>query len=191
MIELRPSTPIARKLGALALAAALLAAVAPAAGQSLFLTDGEQWQEGEVPPPPAFSSAALVPLDLGQAAPELRFGLVPESLQIGADGVVRYVVVAQSRSGAVNVMHEGLRCRTQEMRTYARWSPQQLPLPVNFDSSAGHWRSAGQTRWVNWRDHAAARPAWALARAGLCDGAAPNGNPAQMLRALRLHAAPR
>jgi len=115
----------------------------------------------------------------------LRFALVPDTLQLGADGVIRFVVVAQSASGAVNVMHQGLRCRSNESRTYARWSPAQLPLGNPFNSEAGQWISAGQTPWQDWRDHAAGRPAWALARAGLCDGAAPNGNPAQMLRALR------
>ncbi|OZA90390.1 MAG: hypothetical protein B7X56_03045 [Burkholderiales bacterium 34-67-9] len=184
MIKLRPSTPVARQLGALALAAALFAAVAPAAAQPLFLTDGEQWQEGPVPAPPAFSTQGLVPFEVGVDSP-LRFALVPDTLQLGADGVIRFVVVAQSASGAVNVMHQGLRCRSNESRTYARWSPAQLPLGNPFNSDAGLWISAGQTPWQDWRDHAAGRPAWALARAGLCDGAAPNGNPAQMLRALR------
>ncbi|WP_082210078.1 CNP1-like family protein [Serpentinimonas barnesii] len=171
-----------RWMAAWALGASLLAALAPA--QAQFLTEGEQWQEGSVPPAPPFSTLGLVPFEVGVDSP-LRFGLVPDALQLGADGVIRYVVVAQSASGAVNVLYEGLRCRTQEMRTYARWSPTQLPLPTPFGAEAGQWRSAGETRWQGWRDHAAGRPAWALARAGLCDGAAPNGRPAQMLQALR------
>jgi len=171
-----------RWMAAWALGASLFAALAPA--QAQFFTEGEQWQEGSVPPPPSFSTQGLVPFEVGVDTP-LRFGLVPDSLQLGADGVIRYVVVAQSAGGAVNVFYEGLRCRTQEMRTYARWSPTQLPLPAPFAAQAGQWRSAGETRWQGWRDHAAGRPAWALARAGLCDGAAPNGRPAQMLQALR------
>jgi len=164
---------------------ALLLASAPARAQ--LITDDPAWQEGTVPPAPAFQTQGLLPFFVVVDS-ELRFGLVPESLQLGADGVIRYVVVALSAGGAVNVMYEGLRCRTQQTRTYARWSPTQLPLPSPFNSEAGQWRSAGETRWQDWRDHAAGRPAWALARSGLCDGAAPNGRPAQMLQALRQNA---
>jgi len=165
-----------------ALLLVLLATCVPVLAQ--WLGDAAPWQEGQVPPPPAFQTQGLQPFFVGVDS-GLRFGLVPDSLQLGADGVIRYVVVAQSATGAVNVFYEGLRCRTQEMRTYARWSPTQLPLPAPFAAEAGQWRSAGETRWLGWRDHAAGRPAWALARAGLCDGAAPNGRPAQMLQALR------
>jgi hypothetical protein len=143
------------------------------------------WKEGEVPPPPAFSTERLVPFAVSVHS-ELRYGLVPDSLAVGADGVVRYVWAARSPSGAVNVSYEGVRCRTREMKAYARWTPQQMPVAAAFTSADGQWRALPQAEWLSLRDHAMARPAWALAQTALCDGTTVNGNPARMLRDLRL-----
>lgn len=42
-----------------------------------------------------------------------------ESLQIGADGVVRYGIVIRSASGADNAMYSGIRCTTNQIKNYA------------------------------------------------------------------------
>ena len=144
------------------------------------------WREADVPAPPDFSSARLVPFEVSTAS-ELRYGLVPDSLNVGPDGVVRFVWIAQSRTGAVNVVYEGIRCTTREMRTYARWTPRALPLPSPFTQAAGEWRPmAGTgTDWMALMGSPQARPAWMLARAALCVGSSVNTNPQQMLRDLR------
>lgn len=41
------------------------------------------------------------------------------SIDIGQDGVIRYVMVARSRSGGENISFEGIRCETRERRSYA------------------------------------------------------------------------
>jgi hypothetical protein len=144
-----------------------------------------EWKEGAVPAPPDFSTARLAPFEVSVHS-ELRYGLVPDSLQVGEDGVVRFVIVAQSRSGAVNVLYEGVRCKTREMRTYARWSPNRSPLPSPFTQSDGEWRTVERGDWIGLMDGPQARPAWTLARIALCEGSTLNGNPQSMLRDLRL-----
>ncbi len=147
--------------------------------------DEPDWKEGDVPAPPAFSTERLIPFEVSVHS-ELRYGLVPDTLSVGTDGVVRYVVVAQSRSGAVNVSYEGVRCRTSEMKTYARWAPNRLPVPTPFSASDGEWRTTVQADWVGLREQPVARPAWVLARTALCEGATVNGTSQRMLRDLRL-----
>lgn len=152
--------------------------------QAQVLTVEQDWQEGEVPAPPAFVLAHLVPFDVSVHS-DMRFGIEPTSVTVGADGVIRYVTVARSPSGALNVAYEGLRCRSAEFKTYARWSPSDDAVPQQIkDSSGGAWRTMPRPEWRP-LSGAAARPAIALARQGFCDGPTPNGTPAQMLRAVR------
>lgn len=53
------------------------------------------------------------------ATSEFRFFVDANSLSVGSDGVVRYVLVARSPSGVENVSFEGMRCTTNEVRIYA------------------------------------------------------------------------
>lgn len=58
-----------------------------------------------------------------------RFFVDGGTLSVDKDGIVRYVLVAQSPSGAQNVSYEGLRCAAVEHRVYATgqsdgtWAP--------------------------------------------------------------------
>lgn len=151
--------------------------------QAQRLTTEQDWQEGAIPTPPAFALADLVPF-VASVNSELRLGVAPGSLSVGADGVVRYVVVARSPTGALNVAFEGLRCKTGEMKTYARWSPSGVAAEQAKASTDGVWRLVSQPEWRDLSSHGA-RPALALARQALCDGPTPNGTPANMLRTLK------
>lgn len=139
---------------------ALLVTVGAAQAQ-LTPTDPD-WREIEAPPAPAFTVEGLIPL----AAPrsELRFGVAPASITIGNDGVVRYVVVASSPSGAVNAMYEGIRCKTGEYKTYARHNP------------GSGWVIARDPQWMSLQAAPMPRHALAIARNGACvgHGAAPS-----------------
>jgi hypothetical protein len=53
------------------------------------------------------------------AVTNFRFFIDASSLSVGSDGVVRYVLVARSPSGAQNVSYEGIRCRGASYRLYA------------------------------------------------------------------------
>jgi hypothetical protein len=153
---------------------ALLCLLASAQAQMLrdLPTD---WKETEVPAPPAFSLDRLQPFEVSVRS-ELRYGIDPATVTLGEDGVVRYVMVATSPSGALNARYEGVRCASGEVKTYAHWNP----------SPPGSWQAADQAQWRSLLEGHATRPALMLARAAWCEGATPNGNVARMLRDLRL-----
>jgi hypothetical protein len=133
----------------LALAAGFaLAQPAPPAGE---------FKEIEAPPPPAYQKEGLIAIDMLSAG-SLKFGVDPDTLSVGSDDVVRYVMVAYNPSGSVNALYEGLRCATSEVKTYAR------------SSEMGHWTVVPQPKWRPLDNSASARHALALSRQGLCDG---------------------
>ena len=77
------------------------------------------WVENKVDTlPPMPQDANLLPFEVSGNTP-LQFSVDKTSLTVGSDGVVRYVVVVTSPSGARNVNYEGIRCDTYEWRQYA------------------------------------------------------------------------
>ncbi|VXC42862.1 conserved hypothetical protein [Burkholderia sp. 8Y] len=78
-----------------------------------------EWVENKVDTlPPLPQASNLLPFNVSENTP-LTFAVDKSSLTVGNDGVVRYVVVATSPSGARNVNYEGIRCDTYEWRRYA------------------------------------------------------------------------
>ena len=154
------------KLAALAFACAFGAASA-----QLNPADPD-WKEVEAPRPPALRTSGLVDLEVPGGS-SLRFGIDPDSVAIGPDRVVRYVVVATSASGTVNAIYEGLRCNTGEVKVYARHNP---------DSG---WVPARNSEWRPVHATANSRYSLQVARNGACMGHGPNGNAAQIVRDLR------
>jgi CNP1-like family len=150
--------------------ALLLVSYGIAAAQ--FIADDPDWKETEVPPPPAFDLKRLVAVDISLQS-QLKWGVDPSSIVINKDGVVRYVVVAQSSSGVVNAMYEGIRCNKAEFRRYARHS-----------ASSG-WVKVTDSDWTPLRQSGTSRHPQALAKLGLCEGAAPATSSQHAVRALR------
>jgi len=149
----------------------LAAAAFTAAGASAQIaTPDPEWREQDVPPPPALQTQGLVDVQVGTGPSDLRFGIDPKSVSVGRDGVVRYVIVAASPSGAINASYEGLRCDRGEYRVYARNSGQA-------------WRTV-TSEWRSLFDGMEARRALAVARGGACHGRTPNDSPAQIVKDL-------
>jgi hypothetical protein len=128
------------------------------------------WQEVEAPPAPAFSADGLVSLEIPRSA--LRFGVAPASISIGADGIVRYVMVASSSTGATNAIYEGIRCGTGEVKVYARHNP------------GSGWVIAKDSRWRPLQD-APQRHSLVIARTGACNGHSTNRPVDRIVRDLR------
>lgn len=77
----------------------------------------------QVVPPPALDKARLIELKLGPAAvTDFHYYVDPATVSVGADRIVRYVVVGRSASGVENVRFEGIRC-PGEYRIYAVGRP--------------------------------------------------------------------
>jgi len=134
-------------------------------------TSQDGWQEQHVQPPATFKVEGLQTFDVSVGS-SLIYGIDPDTLSLGGDGVVRYVLVARSPSGALNVLYEGIRCQTAEMKTYARWDNQ------------GHWISSAGSAWRTLAFSGPTRHAMRLARDGICEGPTPNGSARNMLQTL-------
>jgi hypothetical protein len=109
----------------------LLLAFALLAGCSTPPAEQSEWErenrkpvaaEAQVALPPYPVAARLVEFD--KAPGDFRFFIDPATLSVD-EGVVRYVLVARSSSGAENVSYEGLRCETAEHRVYAFGHPER------------------------------------------------------------------
>lgn len=131
------------------------------------------WKELPAPPAPAFSADRLLPIEMPRYL-NVRFGVDPGTFAISADGIVRYVVVATSESGAVNAMYEGIRCATGEVKTYARFG------------ANGQWIKASDTKWQGLNDNLRSKHALALARQGVCDSRSTTASSvAEIIKALK------
>jgi hypothetical protein len=122
------------------------------------------WQELEsVQPPAAIAKSGLIAIEMPVFV-SLRYELDPSSLRIDQDGVVRYVVVATSPSGARNVYFEGVRCKTSEFKTYARMQ------------SDGQWTAVQQAQWKSVYETTVSRHVRNLLRQGMCKGPLPGAS---------------
>lgn len=128
------------------------------------------WREAEAPPAPAFKLNGLIPLDIPGSA--LRFGVDPATVTVGSDGIVRYVVVASSATGAVNALYEGIRCSNGEFKVYARYTP-------------GGWAIAKDASWRPLHEQPVSRHSLLIARTGACIGQGTNSSASQIVRDLR------
>lgn len=134
--------------------------------------DETVWVESAVAPPTAFSTAVLQPFEVMKNS-TLTYGIDPASLSVGEDGVVRFVMVARSASGALNVLYQGIRCATAETKTYARLSDK------------GSWNTSPDVQWQALSFRGPTRPAMILARQGVCQGRTITGDPQKILATLK------
>lgn len=156
---------------AAALAAVLLGTAGPGFSQPVG-EEPEAWREAEVRLPATVNLDRVVAFDLNRSS-SLVFGIEADSLRIDADGVVRYAFVARSSSGAVNVLFEGIRCQTAEVKLYAHWDP------------GSGWTPVAASTWQPLSFRGATRRAMQMARGGVCAQSTPNTSPARILDALR------
>ncbi len=129
------------------------------------------WQEVAIALPPYPKAQDLLEFTVS-AATDFRFYIDATSLSVGSDGVVRYVLVARSPSGAQNVSYEGIRCKSRNYRIYAT------------GRRDGTWTEA---RRVSWRPIGSGTVNWhaALQRDYFCPKGAPIYSAAEALDALK------
>jgi len=77
------------------------------------------WQEGQTTIPDYPKDANLLEVSVDIAHKNYRHLIDSTSLSIGEDGVVRYTLALESRSGVRNVFFEGINCDTREYKRYA------------------------------------------------------------------------
>ena len=91
---------------------------------------------------PAYPRAGgLAPFTVS-GSDDFDFFVDTRSLSVASDGVVRYTVVARSRSGAENVSYEGLNCKAAEYALYALGQSDR-----SWRKSLGAWNPIERSRW--------------------------------------------
>ncbi|MFT4265644.1 MAG: CNP1-like family protein [Xenophilus sp.] len=133
--------------------------------------EAPQWKEAEAPAPPQFDVKRALAIEMPPYM-SLKFGVDPRTITITSDGVVRYVAVAYREGTAtVNAFYEGVRCSTEEYKTYARYT----------DSG---WSAVATPEWkpVDYRN---SNYTAELARQALCRGHAPRLSVEDMVRELK------
>jgi hypothetical protein len=82
------------------------------------LDEAQKQQAAEAQPEPPYGRGELIEFYVA-ATSAFKFFVDASSLSVDNEGIVRYVLIARSESGAENVSFEGMRCATGEVRTYA------------------------------------------------------------------------
>ncbi len=138
------------------LVAAALLAASTSWGAQYALPDPSEWAEEAPPAAPTFSKDHLLPIRMPPHV-SVKVGVDPETISVGGDGVVRYVVVMSNASGTVNAAFEGIRCTTDEVKTYARYG------------TSGEWRPVSAPQWQELNGNQPSKHALAIARQGACE----------------------
>lgn len=149
-----------------------LALCAPLAFGGLLVPADPNWREMEVSMPPAPNEQSLRRFFVTAAA-QNAFYVDEASLDVGEDGVVRYVLVVRTSGGAENVTFEGIRCNSGEQRLYAHGRPD------------GEWVPARRSEWSPIRANSYNMPQAVLAVQHFCDGPAGPRNRSEAIRGLR------
>lgn len=134
----------------------------------------KQWKESAVSLPPyprerALHAVPVPPLE------SFRLYLDGSSLERGADGVIRFVLVVESSSGARNVFYEGIRCETRQYKTYAVGTPE------------GRWRPLKEPKWQTIPNYGTSVFRHYLYKLYVCDSHSSARAPRDVMR--ELHAA--
>ena len=125
----------------------------------------KEWKEIEAKIPPYPKDANLVAFDAGPASPH-RFFIDTQSLSLGEDGVVRYILVVKAAGGATNVTFEGIRCDKREQKYYAVGHP------------GGTWTRARNPQWRRIEYREVNRHHGTLFSSYLCPGTSTDATPA-------------
>ena len=128
---------LATKLAILGSASCLFINVVQAQQSSALDRDFDEkpWEEQKQKLPGYPIESNLKQIDIGPLT-SFRFFVDTQSVNVGADGVVRFTLVARSERGATNISFEGLRCKTQEKKLYA------------VGRSDGTWIAASTSTWT-------------------------------------------
>lgn len=159
---------------------ALLLALACHSGVTFAKSDFEEdfedqekpWQEVATQLPAAPKPENLLPFYVSPTATQ-SFAIDAQSLSLGADGVIRYTLVATSEAGARNVSYEGIRCATYERKLYA------------FGHPDGSWSRARRDQWERINSNTPNRHHAALAKDYFCLEKTVAGTAEEMVKRIR------
>ncbi|VVD76090.1 CNP1-like family protein [Pandoraea soli] len=177
LVRRAPRLTALAPLAALALMTACSGTMQPVQDYDEYVAQQEaskgKWKEAEFTlPAKAPQDADLVSFPTLPSA-TLDYAIDTKSVQVTADGVVRYVAVIRSKQGARNVSFEGIHCSSFESRLYATGRPD------------GTWVAARNSEWRPIRPYGATAYQGILFRDYLCRDKAPLGDAKEIVQNLR------
>ncbi|MCK5648283.1 MAG: CNP1-like family protein [Gammaproteobacteria bacterium] len=110
------------------------------------------WKEGSNNLPDYPQDNNLLQFDGPPAYRNYQYLMDEKSLIVGQDGVVRYSIVIRSSGGADNVMYDGLRCTTNQIKNYAYGSTDMDGKKKFIRKKNADWkafRSTGVTAYAS------------------------------------------
>ncbi|MDR3392594.1 MAG: CNP1-like family protein [Sulfuriferula sp.] len=134
--------------------------------------DDKPWHELQAHIPAYPKDENLVPFYVSAVANN-TYAIDKSTLDVGKDGVVRYVLVIKTKGGAKNVSFEGIRCETRERRIYA----------IGRDD--GGWDRSHENRWQAISGESSLSYHRALADDYFCPDGVIVWNPAQALQNIK------
>ena len=100
-----------------------------------YIDNSSPWQE-VVPVFPAYPEAeSLLRLDITEPKQRFIYKIDSRSLSVGADGVIRFTLVIESRRGVRNISYEGIHCAEREYKIYA------------YGSGKGELKAVRKPKW--------------------------------------------
>jgi len=99
-----------------------------------FDEDKKPWKEIEARIPSYPKPENLISFEAGKTGGH-RYFIDAQSLSLGEDDVVRYVLVVKAAGGATNVTFEGIRCELRQQKFYA------------IGQANGNWTRARNPQW--------------------------------------------
>ncbi len=103
------------------------------------------WKEGATNLPDYPADKDLIEVAGPPTYRNYKYLVDEKSLQVGADDVVRFTLVIRSPNGADNVMYDGLRCSTSEIKNYAYGSTDKQGKKVFYPRSKPLWKPISET----------------------------------------------
>lgn len=94
------------------------------------------WKEDQTPLPPFPSARDLIPFRADMGDPDYTYYIDVNSVSFTADEVMRYTVIIKSPTGSSNIIYEGFRCATQEVKMFA------------FGTRGGQFRRMVDPQWT-------------------------------------------
>jgi hypothetical protein len=107
-----------------------------------------EWSEQGAKLPPFPEDDNLIEFQVTRPNASFNYFIDADSVSYTeADGIVRYTVVIKSRSGAKNVAFEGMRCTTNEYKTYAFGNGKgQFVKPRRIE-----WKAIAENNYTRYR----------------------------------------
>jgi hypothetical protein len=132
----------------------------------------KQWQEIATRLPAVPTEGDLIPFYVSPTT-TFSFAIDANSLTVDSDGVLRYVLVSRSASGAQSISYEGIRCASGEFKLYA------------FGHPDGSWGRSRRDKWQTIVEQTSNRQHAALSKDFFCENKTISGSAEEILRKMR------